>query len=514
MATLHAENESELDSDSSSGIEEETDSSADEYQASSTCNVDPCFQDSVFHSDGNPQQRLTYACGTLRSNRKNLPSQLKEQLGTGEAKFWRCDNLVVTHWKDKRDVFAMSSMHGNDCEVIANKRDMCIVNSLLAFTANNPAFKDVYRKHKVFREILAHQLVQKLLDRRANPNVASPPGPDRPAQTNEKRLLGKHFASRHDVRKRCVACSTKRTAEGKYVDKNNYCHKSAKSGLSGPENDIDELNLSFDELNIEGELFVDAAEQEKIRTSTPRTTRRSLFNQFKPTERQEDFAESADAEISKIDDVTMGSSRGIKHDLTPNSKKSNQPRAKRSLVGGKPSGQEITDIKSKIINLLQASFIQQHGSEVNRDILLSSIGLDSGSTSNSLVTRTIKQIFPDLTLRRDRKNDLTFYVNLKHKNPFSCEDSECSRPISDEMINVHHQLGAVEEVLRQIIQQLEIAGEGNVHFEELLKNFVRESNERDELMKTLLKFYQTQAENSAVASPSSLSPDQNAIIAK
>ncbi|CAB4033757.1 Hypothetical predicted protein [Paramuricea clavata] len=120
-------------------------------------------------------------------------------------------------------------------------------------------------------------------------------------------------------------------------------------------------------------------------------------------QRQEDFAESADAEISKIDDVTMGSSRGIKHDLTPNSKKSNQPRAKRSLVGGKPSGQEITDGKTKIINLLQASFIQQHGSEylsVNQDVSLTDYR--------------------------------TFYVNLKHKNSFSCEDSECLRPISAE----------------------------------------------------------------------------------
>ena len=98
--------------------------------------------------------------------------------------------------------------------------DMCIVNSLVAFTANNPAFKDVYRKHKVFREPLAHQLVQKLLNRKADPDVASPPGPGRPAQSNEKRLSRKHFTSRHDVRRRCVACSTKRTAEGKYVDKN------------------------------------------------------------------------------------------------------------------------------------------------------------------------------------------------------------------------------------------------------------------------------------------------------
>ena len=67
-------------------------------------------------------QKATYVCGTLRSNRVNLPTQLTEKVGAGEAKFWNCDNLVVTHWKDKRDVFAMSSMHGNDSVEITNKR--------------------------------------------------------------------------------------------------------------------------------------------------------------------------------------------------------------------------------------------------------------------------------------------------------------------------------------------------------------------------------------------------------
>ena len=81
-----------------------------------------------------------------------------------------------------------------------------------------------------------------------------------------------------------------------------------------------------------------------------------------------------------------------------------------------------------------------------------------------------------------------------------------------EMINIQHQLGAVEEVLRQILQQLEIAGEGHVQFEELLKDFIRESNERDELMKTLLKFCQKQAENNDVPSPTRLSPEQIATI--
>ena len=42
------------------------------------------------------------------------------------------------------------------------------------------------------------------------------------------------------------------------------------------------------------------------------------------------------------------------------------------------------------------------------------------------------------------------------------------------MINIQHQLGAVEEVLIQILEQLEIGGEGHVKFEELLKDFIRE----------------------------------------
>ena len=88
--------------------------------------------------------------------------------------------------------------------------------------------------------------------------------------------------------------------------------------------------LSFDHtlhvINITGDVFVDAAEQEQIRTSTPRSARRRLCNQFQETGRQEEF------EISKIDE-NMGSPRGIKHDLTPNSKSRNQPMAKRSFAG-------------------------------------------------------------------------------------------------------------------------------------------------------------------------------------
>ena len=58
------------------------------------------------------------------------------------------------------------------------------------------------------------------------------------------------------------------------------------------------------------------------------------------------------------------------------------------------------------MSLLQASFTQEYGSEVSRDSVISALGLDSSGTSNSLLTRAIKQIFPDVTLRRDRKDNL------------------------------------------------------------------------------------------------------------
>jgi hypothetical protein len=48
----------------------------------------------------------TYACGTIRSNRKMLPPDImKEKMKKGEAKFWKWNDLTAVRWKDKSQQF-------------------------------------------------------------------------------------------------------------------------------------------------------------------------------------------------------------------------------------------------------------------------------------------------------------------------------------------------------------------------------------------------------------------------
>ena len=54
------------------------------------------------------------SCGTLRSNRKGIPDDLKSaKLRKGESLFSRDDSLLFMKWKDKRDVLMLSTFHDN-----------------------------------------------------------------------------------------------------------------------------------------------------------------------------------------------------------------------------------------------------------------------------------------------------------------------------------------------------------------------------------------------------------------
>ena len=64
------------------------------------------------------------------------------------------------------------------------------------------------------------------------------------------------------------------------------------------------------------------------KTSTPRMARRNLYSELSLIERHEEMEELGDTD-NEIDEESIG----IKHDFTPNSKNSNQPKAKRFLVG-------------------------------------------------------------------------------------------------------------------------------------------------------------------------------------
>ena len=51
----------------------------------------------------------TYACGTARCTRKDLPPCAKHKLRLGEMAWAKCGQLVFTKWHDKRDVAFLST---------------------------------------------------------------------------------------------------------------------------------------------------------------------------------------------------------------------------------------------------------------------------------------------------------------------------------------------------------------------------------------------------------------------
>jgi len=69
-------------------------------------------------------ERQTLVCGTLRRNRKFLPQAVvSSKLKKGEVERRRCGQLVVTKWKDKREVLMLSTLHsGKLVNVEAGKR--------------------------------------------------------------------------------------------------------------------------------------------------------------------------------------------------------------------------------------------------------------------------------------------------------------------------------------------------------------------------------------------------------
>lgn len=56
-------------------------------------------------------ERSTYACGTVRLNRKYLPEEFKEKkhMEPGESHYWQSHNFIATLWQDKRTVRFLST---------------------------------------------------------------------------------------------------------------------------------------------------------------------------------------------------------------------------------------------------------------------------------------------------------------------------------------------------------------------------------------------------------------------
>ena len=231
--------------------------------------------------------RNTLACGTIKINRGEFPGWFKTQkLKHGDASYIRNNNILAVHWKDKRDVFVLSSLHGNtateierysgnvvkpDCISDYNKNmggvdkcdqllsyyaiakkskkwwkkvffrlfELCVINSMCLFMQKNEIFAKKKNSHKRYREMLIHELVQPLLQKRNDDEPVSNMG--RPAHPKARgnlsdiqddvRLRGRHYAIKKHPRRKCTMCGYKKDkTTGKRTNKRtvNYCEKCKK----------------------------------------------------------------------------------------------------------------------------------------------------------------------------------------------------------------------------------------------------------------------------------------------
>ena len=161
--------------------------------------------------------------------------------------------MTAVHWKDKRDVFALTTIHSNavDDDIPHKPELICEYNKYMGGVDHNDQllvyfaigrktlkwWKRVFWRllkialvnshllyklkpdnesvtQKQFRLNLCHSLVQPLFTLRENPGTRVVRGPGRPPVPCD-RLIGKHFGQRADKRRRCKVCaSTKNASDG------------------------------------------------------------------------------------------------------------------------------------------------------------------------------------------------------------------------------------------------------------------------------------------------------------
>lgn len=212
----------------------------------------------------------TLACGTVRNNRKGFPPALKENLDRSQSLFLKSEMkegfMTVVHWKHKRDVNALSTIHGNAVsEDVPHKPEIITeYNKYMAGVDNNDQLlvyfavgrktmkwwkrvfwrlieialvnshllykmkpENVSISQKKFRLNLCHLLVQPLLTLRANSGARLLVGPGLADPAPNDRLMGKHFGKRSDKRRRCKVCAYRKNNEGKMkqTKTNNFCPK-------------------------------------------------------------------------------------------------------------------------------------------------------------------------------------------------------------------------------------------------------------------------------------------------
>lgn len=212
----------------------------------------------------------TDAYGTLRCNRKGLPPDIrnkKNKLKRGEYKAWQKGKILVLQWKDKKDVFLISTVHNSSFVEAIQKSGKVIQKPKVVMDYNNTmggvdradqqmSFYSFMRKQqkkyykKIFRHLLEQcvwnayviykkngnsiehrdflwHLVRKIME----VHLHEKRGRNYPSSAeNSLRLIGRHFpryipptGSKQKPTRCCAVCCSKKL-DGKKIRKETRFH--------------------------------------------------------------------------------------------------------------------------------------------------------------------------------------------------------------------------------------------------------------------------------------------------
>ena len=217
--------------------------------------------------------------GTVRSNRKNLPTNFaREKLKRGDVRAWQKGKMVALRWKDKKDVCVMSTVHNSSTSVVKTKGGKEVTKPNIVLDYNNTmggvdkadqelTYYPVMRKQqkryykKIFRHLLEQcmwnayvlfaknrdkqlpkakvehadfvwMLVDRILTESLSPaDEVRTPGRRSVPHGNPERLTGRHFLQhvppterKKDPARMCVVCCSKTKPDGKKVRKETRFH--------------------------------------------------------------------------------------------------------------------------------------------------------------------------------------------------------------------------------------------------------------------------------------------------
>ena len=99
-------------------------------------------------------EKGTYACGTIRTNRKQYPAEISEEVkkcNRGESAFRQCGNLVATAWKDNKVVNIASTLADPQEHTTVNRRQKGWYTASCAVSPVCSSLQQVYGGRRPWR---------------------------------------------------------------------------------------------------------------------------------------------------------------------------------------------------------------------------------------------------------------------------------------------------------------------------------------------------------------------------